>query len=288
MKAMMRANNGKENFLWICTTRSEILHHSLCPSTATRSFSISFPTSDWQVMVSAFPEIVTHGRDIAKARQMAQDAIRLVLGSGQVEYDKIHKFEFARRADMLQLRALYPPLNTQAGLKVLAGVRGSRSPGSTKRVLTTSRAIADQKPLLQQRAAQPVEHWPWQQPPSRNRQKTRLSSGLGRRRCERKQTPRNRVRATRGRSWKKTVEDASLPVTQEVASSSLVGPAILFSNLWASPLPAKPPLLHGSWHISSCWLLPRPFVSSVPGVPLGREQLRCLAVWQPGSACGSV
>ena len=36
------------------------------------------------------------------------------------------------------------------------------------------------------------------------------SSGLGRRRCERKQTPRNRVRAMRGRSWEKTMGDASL------------------------------------------------------------------------------
>ena len=59
---------------------------------------------------------------------------------------------------MLPLRALYPPLNAQVGLKVLAGVRESRSPGSTKRVLTTSRAMAARKPLLQQRAAQPVEH----------------------------------------------------------------------------------------------------------------------------------
>ena len=31
-----------------------------------------------------------------------------------------------------------------------------------------------------------------------------------RRRCERKQKPQNRVRATKGRNWEKTVEDASL------------------------------------------------------------------------------
>ena len=31
-----------------------------------------------------------------------------------------------------------------------------------------------------------------------------------RRRCERKQTPQNRVIATKGKSWEKTVEDASL------------------------------------------------------------------------------
>ncbi len=60
--------------------------------------------------------------------------------------------------DRLQLRALYPPPNAQAGLKVLAVVRESRSPGSTKCVLTTSRAIAVRKPILQQRAAQSVEH----------------------------------------------------------------------------------------------------------------------------------
>ena len=51
-----------------------------------------------------------------------------------------------------------PPPHAQAGRKGLAVVRESSSPGSTKRVLTTSRAIADQKPLLQQRTAQPVEH----------------------------------------------------------------------------------------------------------------------------------
>ena len=37
-------------------------------------------------------------------------------------------------------------------------VRESRFPGSTKRVLTTSRAIADQEPLLQQCVAQLVGH----------------------------------------------------------------------------------------------------------------------------------
>ena len=35
-----------------------------------------------------------------------------------------------------------------------------------------------------------------------------------RRRCERKQTPQNRVRAMRGRNWQKTVEDASLLMEQ--------------------------------------------------------------------------
>ena len=36
-----------------------------------------------------------------------------------------------------------------------------------------------------------------------------------RRRCERKQMPQNRVRATKGKSWEKTVEDARLPTEQE-------------------------------------------------------------------------
>ena len=34
-------------------------------------------------------------------------------------------------------------------------------------------------------------------------------------RCERKQTPQNRVIATKGKSWEKTVEDARLPTEQE-------------------------------------------------------------------------
>ena len=40
---------------------------------------------------------------------------------------------------------------------LLRGKLGAASPGLTKRVLTTRRAIADQKPLLQQRAAQLAE-----------------------------------------------------------------------------------------------------------------------------------
>ncbi len=60
--------------------------------------------------------------------------------------------------DRLPLRALYPPPHAKAGLKVLAVVREGRSPGSMKRVLTTSGAIAARKPLLQSGAAQPIEH----------------------------------------------------------------------------------------------------------------------------------
>ena len=60
--------------------------------------------------------------------------------------------------DLLQLRALDPPPHVQAGRKVPAVIRESRSPGSTKRVLTTSGAMAARKPLLQPSAAQPVEH----------------------------------------------------------------------------------------------------------------------------------
>ena len=43
--------------------------------------------------------------------------------------------------------------------------------------------------------------------PSENSPRKRAN----RRRCERKQTPQNRVRATKGRNWEKTVEDAGLP-----------------------------------------------------------------------------
>ena len=81
--------------------------------------------------------------------------------------------------DMLQLRALYPPLNAQAGLKILAVVRESRSHGSMKRVLTTSGAIVTRKPFLQLRYCAASRARPWKQAPSRNRQKTRPSSGLG-------------------------------------------------------------------------------------------------------------
>ena len=41
-----------------------------------------------------------------------------------------------------------PSPNAQAGRKILAGVSESRSPGSTKRVLTTSGAMAFRKLLL--------------------------------------------------------------------------------------------------------------------------------------------
>ena len=41
-----------------------------------------------------------------------------------------------------------------------------------------------------------------------------------RRRCERKQTPQNRVKVTKGRSWEKTMEDASLTPKQAATSCS--------------------------------------------------------------------
>ena len=48
---------------------------------------------------------------------------------------------------------------TAWGCEIGSGGRnGLQAPGSTKRVLTTRRAIADRKPLVQQRAAQSVEH----------------------------------------------------------------------------------------------------------------------------------
>ena len=44
---------------------------------------------DWQVIVPAFPEIVTHGRDLDEARQMARDAIRLVLEGARARGEQI-------------------------------------------------------------------------------------------------------------------------------------------------------------------------------------------------------
>ena len=44
---------------------------------------------DWQVLVPAFPEIVTHGHDLAEAREMAQDAIRLVLEGARARGEQI-------------------------------------------------------------------------------------------------------------------------------------------------------------------------------------------------------
>ena len=61
-----------------------------------------------------------------------------------------------------------------------------------------------------------------------------------RRRCERKQTPQNRVSATKRRGWEKTVEAASLPVTHEVAGSSPVVPASFFNNLPNRTYPSCP------------------------------------------------
>ncbi len=51
-----------------------------------------------------------------------------------------------------------PSTNAQAGRKVLAEVRQSRSLGSTKFVLTVNWVIAARKPLLQQGTVQAVEH----------------------------------------------------------------------------------------------------------------------------------
>ena len=73
-----------------------------------------------------------------------------------------------------------------------------------------------------QQAAQPVEHGRG----SNYRQETVKNSPskrARRRRCERKQTPQNRVRATKGKSWEKTVEDACLlekQVLQDVAQGN--------------------------------------------------------------------
>ena len=45
-----------------------------------------------------------------------------------------------------------------------------------------------------------------------------------RRRCERKQTPQNRVKATKEKNWEKIVEAASLLWEQEVVGSNPTAP----------------------------------------------------------------
>ena len=56
-----------------------------------------------------------------------------------------------------------------------------------------------------------------------------------RRRCERKQTPQNRVSATKRRNWEKTVEDASLPWAQGVGGSNPLAPSIsVLLNQWGT------------------------------------------------------
>ena len=57
-----------------------------------------------------------------------------------------------------------------------------------------------------------------------------------RRRCERKQTPQNRVRATKGKSWEKTAEDACLPTEQEKVARFEqlgIGPELLPKRIYA-------------------------------------------------------
>ena len=50
-----------------------------------------------------------------------------------------------------------------------------------------------------------------------------------RRRCERKQTPQNRVIATKGRNWEKTVEDAPL-TTKQISSLTWEGHEFLAAH----------------------------------------------------------
>ena len=71
-----------------------------------------------------------------------------------------------------------------------------------------------------------------------------------RRRCERKQTPQNRVIATKGKSWEKTVEAASLLREQEARGSNPRAPTshlIALSGL---------PFAVGQHHSLRCILRP--------------------------------
>ena len=75
-----------------------------------------------------------------------------------------------------------------------------------------------------QQAAQPVE----QARDSNLRQETVKNSPIkraSRRRCERKQTPQNRVIATKGMSWEKTVEDACLLGEQTTIHLTILKPS---------------------------------------------------------------
>ena len=82
-----------------------------------------------------------------------------------------------------------PSTNAQAGRKVLAEVRQSRSLGSTKFVLTVNWVISARKPLLQPRYCRR----PWSMAVTATTVKKPSGNSpikqANRRRCERKQTP---------------------------------------------------------------------------------------------------
>ena len=61
----------------------------------------------------------------------------------------------------------------------------------------------------------------WQQPPSRNRQKTRPSSRLAVGVASESRLPQNRVIAMKGKSWEKTMEDACLLQEHPISSRCL-------------------------------------------------------------------
>ena len=101
---------------------------------------------------------------------------------------------------------------------VLAVVRESRSPGSTKRVLTTNRAIAARKPLLQPDTAH-IEHAhgiKHRQEPVR-----KLAHQAGQQEALRaKADAPTPCKYKKGRSWEKTVEEASLLLKNRLRTSA--------------------------------------------------------------------
>ena len=77
-----------------------------------------------------------------------------------------------------------------------------------------------------------------------------------RRRCERKQTPRNCVRETRGRSWEKTVEDAHLLAERGsiVSYEAIRYWCLKFGPAYARNLRRKQGRLGAIWHVDEFFI----------------------------------
>ena len=77
-----------------------------------------------------------------------------------------------------------------------------------------------------------------------------------RRRCERKQTPQNRVRATKGRSWWKTVEDTRLLAERGIIVSyeAIRYWCLKFGPAYARNLRRKQGRLGDIWHVDELFI----------------------------------
>ena len=75
-------------------------------------------------------------------------------------------------------------------------------------------------------------------------------------RCERKQTPRNHVRAMRGRSWEKTLEDASLLAERGIIVSyeAIRYWCLKFGPAYARNLRRKQGRLGDIWHVDELFI----------------------------------